>query len=196
MKVVLVHGIFDTGKIFSHLISKLEAKGHQCYAPDLKPNDAKLGIADLSEKLKNYIDKNIGIDEHIAIIGFSMGTIVSRYYLQQLEGYSRTYAFFSISGPHKGTLTAYFYPGKGVKDLRPNSQFLNELAKSESRISHIPLYSYRTPVDAMIIPSSSSNWPIASNLKFNAPLHNFMVSNRNVCEHITEQLSNIQAQLG
>lgn len=190
MKIILVHGIFDTGKIFDSLISKLEVNGHQCYAPDLKPSDAKLGIADLSEKLKKYIDQQIGVDEPIAVIGFSMGTIVSRYYLQQLDGYKRTKAFFSISGPHKGTLTAYFYPGEGVKDLRPNSRLLNDLAKSENKLSHIALYSYRTPFDAMIVPSKSSDWLIARNVKTNVLLHNFMLKDRIVCEHIARQLVN------
>lgn len=186
MKVILVHGIFDTGKIFRHLVSTLESNGHQCYAPDLKPADARLGIADLSEKLKLYIDEQVGDDASIAIIGFSMGTIVSRYYLQQLDGYRRTKAFFAISGPLKGTLTAYFYPGQGVKDLRPNSQLLKKLAQSENKLSHIALYSYRTPMDAMIVPSNSSDWQMASNLKTNVLLHKFMVKNRTVCEHITK----------
>lgn len=189
MKIILVHGIFDTGKIFDRLISKLEANGHQCYAPDLNPSDGKLGIADLSEKLKKYIDQQVGADVPIAVIGFSMGAIVSRYYLQQLEGYQRTNAFFSISGPHKGTLTAYFYPGKGVKDLRPNSRLLHELAKTENVLSHIALYSYRTPLDAMIVPSKSSDWQIARNVKSNALLHSFMLKDSIVCSHIVSQLA-------
>ncbi|OAI21530.1 MULTISPECIES: alpha/beta fold hydrolase [Methylomonas] len=191
MKVILVHGIFDTGRIFHRLIAKLEANGHQCFAPDLKPADARLGIADLSEKLKQYIDEQVSNDEPIAVVGFSMGTIVSRYYLQQLDGYRRTKAFFAISGPLKGTLTAYLYPGQGVKDLRPNSPLLNELAKSENKLAHIALHTYRTPLDAMIVPSKSSEWRMASNHKINAPLHRLMVSNQRVYTHIAKQLTHV-----
>lgn len=192
MKVILVHGIFDTGKIFDRLVSKLEVNGHQCYAPNLKPADARLGIADLAEKLKRYIDEQVGGQTPIAIVGFSMGTIVSRYYLQQLDGYRRTKAFFAISGPLKGTLTAYFYPGQGVKDLRPNSRLLNELAKSENKLSNVALYTYRTAMDVMIVPSTSSDWIIANNMKTNTLLHKLMVDDRTVCTHITKQLAIVQ----
>lgn len=195
MKVILVHGIFDTGKIFRRLAALLDANGHQCYAPDLKPADARLGIPDLSEKLKRYIEEQVGNDAPIAIVGFSMGTIVSRYYLQQLDGYKRAKAFFAISGPLRGTLTAYFYPGQGVKDLRPNSRLLKELAKSENKLSHIALYTYRTPLDAMILPSKSSSWLMANNIETGVLLHKLMVSDRTVCDHIAKQLA-IVARVG
>lgn len=192
MKVILVHGIFDTGHIFKHMISKLETNGHECYAPDLKPSDGRLGISDLSIKLKDYIDQKIGVGQPIAIIGFSMGCMVSRYYLQSLEGYTRTRAFFAISGPHYGTMTAYFYLGKGSRDMKPNSHFLTDLALTENRLKGMQLYAYRTPFDAMIIPSKSSDWKIAKNMPTKSLLHSFMVRDRVVISDITRNLHLIE----
>lgn len=194
MKVILVHGIFDTGHIFKHMISKLEANEHECYAPNLKPSDARLGIADLSIKLKQYIDQKTGVEQPIAIIGFSMGCMVSRYYLQLLEGHTRTKAFFAISGPHNGTLTAYFYIGKGARDMRPHSSFLSDLAATESALENIDLYTYRTPFDAMIIPSKSSNWKIAKNIQTKSLVHSFMIRDRGVVSDIVSNLHRIEAK--
>ncbi|CCE22864.1 MULTISPECIES: esterase/lipase family protein [Methylotuvimicrobium] len=194
MKVILVHGIFDTGRVFKHMTSKLEASGHECHAPNLKPSNAELGITDLSIKLKNYIDQQISVDQPIAIIGFSMGCMVSRYYLQILEGHERTKAFFAISGPHYGTMTAYFYPSKGAKDMRPNSRFLADLAITENRLENIQLYSYRTPFDAMIVPSKSSDWKIANNKRANAIVHSLMVRDRSVISDIVKNLRRLEAR--
>lgn len=193
MKVILVHGIFDTGRVFKHMASHLEASGHECHAPNLKPSNAGLGISDLSMKLKNYIDQHIGVDQPIAIIGFSMGCMVSRYYLQILEGHKRTKAFFAISGPHSGTMTAYFYPSKGAKDMRPNSRFLADLAMTENRLENIRLYSYRTPFDAMIVPSKSSDWKIANNKRANALVHSLMLRDRSVISDIIKNLRRLEA---
>ena len=55
MNIVLVHGFISTGKIFFFIKKKLEAQGHKCFAPTLKPIDAKYGIEDLALKLNNYI---------------------------------------------------------------------------------------------------------------------------------------------
>jgi triacylglycerol lipase len=125
MDVVLVHGIFDNGAIFRRLAGVLADAGHRCWVPALEPADGRTGIEDLAAKLHAYIDRHLGSDAELALVGFSMGCIVSRQYLQMRDGVRRTKAFFAISGPHEGTLTAYLYPGQGAKDLRPGSQLLH-----------------------------------------------------------------------
>ena len=54
MNIVLVHGFISAGKIFFYIKKKLEAQGHKCFAPTLKPIDAKYGIEDLGIKLNHY----------------------------------------------------------------------------------------------------------------------------------------------
>lgn len=193
MDIVLVHGIFDNGAMFKHLVQALESNGHKCWVPALKPADGRLGIHDLATKLQAYIDKHIGPLADIAIVGFSMGCIVSRQYMQVLGGASRTKAFFAISGPHSGTLTAYLYFGQGAKDMRPGSELLKNLRQSESSLKQVSLFAYWTSRDIMIVPASSCNWsavPKALNAK--AVLHRFMPSNRLVCADIVHQLAAMQ----
>ena len=47
---------------------------------------------------------------------------------------------------------------KEFNQLRPNSNFLKNLELKESILKSIKIYSFRTPFDLMIIPSSSSVW--------------------------------------
>jgi triacylglycerol lipase len=196
MKIVLVHGIFDNGGLFKSMVRSLEQRGHECFAPSLHPSDARLGIADLAQKLAREIQHQFGDTEIIAIIGFSMGCLIARHYLQELEGYKRTRLFFAISGPHAGSLLAHCYVGQGAVDMRPHSKFLQRLAATEHRLTAVALYAYRTPFDLMILPSTSSEWPAAENLKIPALAHPLMLSHKAVLSHITKKLDQATSEAG
>lgn len=192
MNIVLVHGIFDSGRIFRRLAGALEERGHRCWTPDLKLFDTRKGISDFAGELKEYIDKNIGPDEPLAVVSFSMGSIVARQYLQVLGGYRRTKAFFAIAGPHRGTLTAYLYCGQGARDLRPHSPVLENLRNTEALLDGIALYAYWTAWDVMIIPAKNSDWERASyRLNVGALLHRCMPGNKKVVADIVRRMDEI-----
>jgi triacylglycerol lipase len=195
MNIVLVHGIFDNGAIFARLVRALEGEGHRCWAPSLTPSDARHGISDLAIKLNGYIEKNIDPDAPLVIVGFSMGCIIARYYMQVLGGCHRTKAFFAISGPHSGTLTAYLYFGQGAKDMRPRSILLRQLRGSEDRLKDIQVFAYWTSLDTTIVPASSGNWLLAHHsLNAKALLHRFMPGNRLVCSDIVRRLRDLDSK--
>lgn len=156
---------------------KLSRQGFNCVTPKLKPIDARYGIEDQAVKLRDKINIELGETSKFILIGFSMGGIICRYYLQELGGINRVEKFISISTPHHGTYTAYFYPGIGTKQLRPKSQLLENLKKKERSFNNIRMYSFRTPFDLMIIPSKSSEWEIAENRKYFSPIHSLMLFN-------------------
>lgn len=192
MKLVLVHGIFDNGGLFRHLLGRLSRHGHDCYAPSLKPADARHGIADLAGKLRGLIDARWGPEAPIGLIGFSMGCLIARYYLQELDGQRRGRVLFAISGPHRGSLSAWCYVGRGAREMRPGSAFLRGLEASEHRLAGMPLYSYHTPFDLMILPPASSRWPRAVHLSARAPLHSLMVRDPAVCSDIEARLAQLE----
>lgn len=188
MNIVLVHGFISTGKIFFYIKKKLEAQGHKCFAPTLKPIDAKHGIEDLAIKLNNYILNNLEADSKFALIGFSMGGIICRYYLQEQGGIARVNKLITISTPHHGSYLSYIYPGKGMKQLRPRSEFLKKLETKEFLLNSIALFSYRTPLDLMIIPNNSSLWDIATNKRFVSIMHSSMLINSKLVKEILSVL--------
>jgi len=188
VNIVLVHGFISTGKIFFYIKKKLEAQGHKCFAPTLKPIDAKFGIEDLAIKLKDYINNNLETGSKFALIGFSLGAIVCRYYLQEIGGIDRVNKFITISAPHHGSYLSYIYPGKGMKQLRPKSDFLNNLETKEYLLKNLNSFSYRTPFDLMIIPNKSSIWNIATNKKLISPMHSSMLINSKLIKEIIKQL--------
>jgi triacylglycerol lipase len=175
VKVVLVHGIFDTGSKFRTLKPYLEARGHVCLAPSLTPNDGREGLPALAEQLRHRIDAAFGRDEPFALVGFSMGGLVSRWYLQELGGHERVELFAAVSAPMQGTVWAYGYPGLGARQMRPGSDFLACLGASAERLSRAELYAYWTPFDAVIVPQKSADWQLADSRRIPALCHPCML---------------------
>ena len=183
-RVVLVHGFLETGSAFSLMRKRLEAKGCECLVVKLKPNDGRGGLEKLAAGLKHDIDAKYGPTQPISV----MGGVVSREYLQNLGGAKRCEKFFTISSPHHGTLAAWLYPTRGVEEMRPGSPFLKRLASTESELGDMPVVSYRTPLDLIIVPADSSVWERAENVSHPALLHPFMVTSHTVLSDIERRL--------
>jgi len=191
VNVLLVHGFMDRGTLFRRLQKRLESAGHTCFAPTLHPRDARHGIPDLAEKLAAYIDLTLPAGAPFVIVGFSMGCLVGRYYLQSGRSDQRVRAFFAISGPMHGTFTAWLYPGKGTRDMRPGSRFLRELNAPEKAAPPVPVHTYFTPLDLMIIPANSSRLAHARELTVRTPLHRAMLWNPLVADDILKNLKEL-----
>lgn len=187
-RVVLVHGIFETGAGFRTLKKNLEKRGFECFVPRLRPSDGRHGLHQLALALQQDIDTKFGPKDPIHLVAFSMGGIVSRQYLQVLGGASRCKNFITISSPHHGTKAAWLYPSQGAVEMRPGSPFLANLEKTEDRLGKIPVASYRTPMDLIILPPTSSVWDRAENIEFPILMHPLMITSKTVISDIENRL--------
>jgi triacylglycerol lipase len=196
MNVVMVHGFANTGRLFRALCMELEARGHTCLAPTLHPRDGRLGIPDLSAKLAAFIGANVAAGAPFALVGFSMGALASRHYLQALGGAQAAKAFFSIAAPYRGSLNAYLYPGIGTRQMRPGSSFLQLLNDGAGALAGLPVFTYRTPLDLMVVPSAGSRMPGAKDVALWCPLHSLLPRDRELRESIAEELARLEPQAG
>ncbi len=187
-RVVLVHGFLERGTTFAMLEDRLNERGVQCLVPKLRPNDGRGGLEKLADGLKRDIEAAYGTEAEIVIVAFSMGGLVSRYYLQNLGGAARCRNFITVSSPHKGTLTAWLYPSKGAQQMRPDSEFLKNLDASESHLGAMKVVSYRTRLDLIIVPTSSSVWARAENIEYPALLHPLMLVSCKVIQDIERRI--------
>ncbi len=195
MKVILVHGFRDSGRIMGSLARHLADDGHLCLVPSLKPSDGRDGLPSMARQLQGFLEAELEEGERFVLVGFSMGTLISRYYLQELNGHRRVKAFFSISGPHAGTWTAYLYPGEGVRQMRPGSSFLRSLDNSSHRLQSLPVTCYWTPFDMMIIPAASCRWSRGEEVCIPSLVHRWMVSDRRLLNDLSERLRKAEASL-
>jgi triacylglycerol lipase len=194
VNVILVHGFLNRGTILSDLARHLNRAGHVCHVPSLKPCDARTGIPVLAEQLRRFVQDRLSDEERFVVVGFSMGAIISRYYLQELDGHRRCDGYFSIAGPHSGTVSAFLYPSKGVYQMRPQSTFLQTLDRSADRLKEIPVVCYWSPFDVMIRPLASARWHRAEHVSVPALIHSLLVFDRRLREDLLRRLEAIEAQ--
>ena len=172
--VVLVHGIYDTGRIFEPMAQRLEKQGIHCLAPSLTPNDCSAGVRALSLQLARAIDARFGKSAPIILVGFSMGGLVTRDYVQNLAPPGRVRGVFLVSPPNHGTLWALFSRG-GTRELGVGSRFIQALNQNVRAWRHMPVCTYWTPLDLMIVPATSSLWPAGDTKTILCLCHPWMV---------------------
>jgi len=187
--VLLVHGIWDTGKVFRRMISFLNELGWEVYDLDLAPNDGAKGLDELAEQIADKVESTFGTEQSFDLLGFSMGGIVSRYYVQRLGGIDRVQRFITLSAPNHGTLTGYFNQGLGCVQMRPNSALLRDLNSDIQMLSRINFTSIWTPYDVMIVPASSSKMSVGNNFIVPVLVHAWMLKDEKSLSAIATVLS-------
>ena len=186
--VFLIHGIGDTGMIFSHMRLYLQRHGLVIFCPSLTPNNGASGLEDLASQLLVHVNANVGERSTIDLVGFSMGGLVARYYLQKLGGINRVGRLVTISTPHRGTQTALFLNTRGVRQMRPGSPFLLDLNGDVQVLNRVSFTSIWTPFDLMIVPAISSVLPVGRSIRVNVAAHPLMVRDRHVLRLVLDAL--------
>lgn len=188
--VVLVHGLWDRSTIFDTMSAYLQNQGWSVYRFDLIPNNGKLPLEQLAEQLATHIEQTLDPTQSLDLVGFSMGGIVSRYYIQRLGGLDRVGRLVTISSPHRGTWTAYATTQPGCVQMRPNSEFLQDLNRDAAEIlGKLDFTSIWTPYDLMILPASSSEIGMGTQIQIPVALHAGMVKDARTLKVLTSVLS-------
>jgi pimeloyl-ACP methyl ester carboxylesterase len=153
--VVLVHGLIDNRSIFTVMRRSLRRRG---FAQVCTWNYSPLSsdVARCAEDLGAHIERvreQTGHDR-VHVVGHSLGGLIARYHLQRQGGDRRIESLVTLGTPHQGSLLAHVVPTPLIRQLRPGSPVLQELAE--------PMPGCRTPVtaiysdlDQIVLPTNS-----------------------------------------
>lgn len=189
--VLFVHGIDDSGRNLKAMADALSARGWtELERIDLTPNDGAAGIAKLAEQVDRHARSLAArsADGEIDVVAFSMGALISRYWLRRMNKEVKVRTFVSISGPHHGTATGYLRWNEGATQMRFGSPLLRDLAEDEGEWGDVRVYSFWTPFDLMIFPARSSRLKGAIERTFPVAAHPLMLFDRRVHEAVREAL--------
>lgn len=192
--VLFVHGTDGTPGAFLHMRQAFLDAGwpkERLHAVRLHPSNGQRPIEVMAYQVRRAAEglrKRTGA-ERIDVVGFSQGTLSTRYWMQELGGQPRVRRFVSISGPHGGTMLAWLRRGPALVQMRPGSDFLRELNRREDPFGDTEVFSLWTPLDSTLIPADSARLSGATEHTFLVPMHQMMLSNPAVISATVEALS-------
>ena len=160
--LVLVHGLWDTPRLFRRLIQTLDDPERPLLAPHLPHRLGAVPLRQLARDLDRQIRARFAADEVIDLLGFSMGGVVGRIWLQELNGAQRTRRFFSVGSPQHGTLAAQPIPRAllaGAADMKVGSALLRDLSRSSQILERLDCRSYFCHWDLMVCPYWTAKLP-------------------------------------
>ncbi|MGV0105964.1 Lip, triacylglycerol lipase [Nostoc sp. DSM 114160] len=187
--VLLIHGIDDTEAVFHKMAAQLRLQGWSVYSLNLLPSNGDVGLDELAKQVADYVTTTFAPEQRLDLVGFSMGGIVSRYYVQRLGGINRVQRFITISSPHHGTVVAYGSRRPGCLQMRPDSIFLKDLNSDAVMLGQLDFTSIWTPYDLMIVPANSSQMPVGSQVIVPVTLHPWMLTDPRSLRVVTTALA-------
>jgi pimeloyl-ACP methyl ester carboxylesterase len=153
--VLLVHGLVDNRSVFSVMQRSLRRRGfaHVCtwnYSPLL--TDVARGAADLGAHIERICHQT-GYDS-VHVVGHSLGGLIARYYVQRQGGDRRVESLVTVGTPHQGSVLAHVVPAPLIRQLRPGSAVLQELAEPAPDC-RTPITAIYSDLDQMVLPTNS-----------------------------------------
>lgn len=160
---MLVHGLWDTPRLFRQLRQELDSRRDPLLIPHLAHGLGHVPLETLAAQLGQRIEAAFGADQPVDLLGFSMGGLIGRTWLQLQGGHRRTRRFISVASPHRGTLTALPWPRRllaGIADMKPGSSLLRRLAADPTPLQRIDCLSLYCATDLMVVPGWGAVLPV------------------------------------
>ena len=194
--VVLVHGLVDNRSVFTVMRRALRRRGFASvctwnYSP--LQRDVQ-GAAEALGRHLERVCRETG-HERVHVVGHSLGGLVARYLVQRLGGDHRIDTLVTLGTPHEGSRWAHCLPTSLVRQLRPGSPLLRELAEPapgcRTRITSI--YS---DLDQMVVPSVAGRCEHpdlqARNVLFRGVGHMSLPIHRGVLDEVAVTLAGLR----
>ncbi len=186
-----MHGLWNNPKLFDKLIKKINKDDYQLYRPHLPHEFGKISLRWLASDLDAKIEQLVGSQIDIDIVGFSMGGLISRIWLQNHNGFLRTKRFFSIGSPHLGTYTAQIIPSffmPGIAEMKRGSSLLNQLNNDLTSLEKVECVSFFTKWDLMSFPGWQAKLSIGDSYHLPVLTHKELITNNKSLDILAKKI--------
>ena len=198
VRAALAHGCGTLIEVGPHPVltagigAVAEAAGHDTAVFALRPSTGARGMDELAADLGRFVNERFA-GRRLAIVGFSMGGIVARYWVQRLGGLARTERLIALATPHRGTATARLFPLPGIRQLRRGSPFLEDLNGDREVLLACGVASIWSPIDLMVVPPGSGRLGIGFERRLLIPIHAWIPRSRRVIREVLRLLDGPRA---
>lgn len=188
---MLVHGLLDTPAVFNGLKRHLAGGRQPLLVPALPLRLGRTSIAEGAELLGGHIEAAFGAEATVDLLGFSMGGVIARCWIQLLGGHRRTRRFLSVGSPQQGTLTALPWPGRifsGIADLKRGSSLLEQLNGNVDCLRRIDCHSFYSALDLVVLPGWSAVLPVGARTMLPVLTHPQLLRDRAALQPLAREL--------
>lgn len=154
--ILLVHGLVDNRSVFTLLRRTLLRRGFgRVISVNYSPftQDVRTAATRLARVVEKTCDET-GY-EKVHVVGHSLGGVVARYYVQRMGGDARVHTLVTLGSPHSGTVAAHLLPSRLVRQLRPGSELMQELA-TPAPGCRTRFVAFWSDLDQLIVPKRSA----------------------------------------
>ncbi|MDA0716910.1 MAG: alpha/beta hydrolase [Cyanobacteria bacterium] len=189
--LVLVHGLWDTPRLFNRLKIQLDNQRYPLLIPYLSSGLGATPILELAQRLGSQIEATFGAHTQIDLLGFSMGGVVARSWIQLQGGQSRTRRFISVGSPQQGTLTAQPWPSwllAGIADMKWGSPLLRQLNTNLDGLDGVDCCSFYCATDLMVLPGWHAVLPLGPRQQLPVRTHQQLLQHPSALEPLVAEL--------
>ena len=163
--LVLVHGLLDSPEVFRPLRRHLGGRRPDLLIPALPMRFGLTPVREAALHLQQQIEAVAPGAGPLDVLGFSMGGVIARSWIQQLGGQRRVRRFISLGSPQQGTWTAQPWPRRvfrGLADLRFGSALLQELNSDLEGLRGVECHSFYSALDLAVLPGWRAVLPVGT----------------------------------
>jgi triacylglycerol lipase len=186
--ILFVHGYVESASLWNTMIGRFEKDGYpKSYLSAYSYNTSQSNKVD-AEEVKSKVEallKTTGATK-VDIIGHSMGSLNSRWYIKFLGGEAKVDDWVSLGGPNHGTEFANFCGSTSCVEMRIGSKFLSELNAGDETPGTVSYGTWWSPCDEIINPDSSVALTGATNTKTACLSHTALTTDETVYKGVRE----------
>jgi triacylglycerol esterase/lipase EstA (alpha/beta hydrolase family) len=186
--VVLVHGFLCNHRIWDDLAHALRRRGHDVLAVNLEPLfDSIDNYAAIIESAVEALCKHSGQNQ-VALVGHSMGGLAIRSWKRK-HGTQRAARTITLGTPHWGTKARAPFPAINARQMHWQSEWLKELAISESDTTRNLMRIALTPQDNIVFPQRAQTLEGVETVVFEGIGHLQMCTDATVIQWVAQELA-------
>ncbi|MFJ5305006.1 esterase/lipase family protein [Streptomyces sp. NPDC088350] len=191
--IVFVHGLSSSSSSWDDWVADFKADGYtssELFAWSYDWTQSNVTTASqLATEVKSVLAQT-GASK-VDIVGHSMGTLSSRYFLKNLSGTSYVDHFVSVAGVNHGTsiasLCGWLYTS--CKEMQTGSSFLTALNSGDETPGSVSYAAYWSDCDAAINPDTSAELSGATNVDVGCISHEDMNNDYGVYQQVRDFIS-------
>ena len=188
--VVLVHGYMCNHRLWDDVANTLRANGHAVYAVNLEPLFTSIDeYAPIVEEAVEALCSHAGVNQ-VALVGHSMGGLAIRAWMRS-HGVQRAARVITLGTPHAGTQVARYTRSPNGQQMGWQSQWLADLAATESKEVRALKRIAITAQDNIVYPQRAQVLPEVTAKVFEGIGHVQMCLHPPVIQWLADQLSEV-----